>query len=71
MSSFTIEQLNRSQDDLGCSYNVGKYLRSAAIEMEVAQILCDADVDVTTVNHVCDTIVDHFAVAMCQDDNDK
>ena len=71
MSSFTIEQLNRSQDDLGCSYNVGKYLKSAALEMEVAQILTDANVDVTTVNHVCDTIVDHFAVAMYLEGNDK
>ena len=69
MSNFTIEQLNRSQDDLGCSYNVGKYLKSAALEMEVAQILADANVDVTTVNHVCDTIVDHFAVAMYLEQN--
>tara|TARA_B100000085_G_scaffold202499_1_gene186063 strand:+ start:54 stop:293 length:240 start_codon:yes stop_codon:yes gene_type:complete len=69
MSNFTIEQLNRSQDDLGCSYNVGKYLKSAALEMEVAQILADANVDVTIVNHVCDTIVDHFAVAMYLEQN--
>ena len=71
MSNFIVEQLNRSKDDLGCSYNVGKYLRSASIEMEVAQILIDANVDVTTVNHVCDTIVDHFAVAMYLEENDN
>ena len=63
MSSITIEQLNRSQFDVGCSYNVGKYLCSSSIEVEVAQILADAGISVQIIDLVCDTIVDHFAVA--------
>ena len=69
MSSITIEQLNRFQYDVGCSYNVGKYLRSSSIEVEVAQILANAGVNVATIDAVCDTIVDHFAVAHYLEDD--
>lgn len=71
MSCFTIEQLNRSQDDTGCSYNVGKYLHSAAIEAEVADVLRLNNVSEELTNLVCDIIVDHFATAYYLEENDK
>lgn len=71
MSFFTIEQLNRSQNDTGCSYNVGKYLHSAAIETEVADVLRMNNVDEEVTNLVCDIIVDHFATAHYLEENDK
>ena len=70
MSNFTVEQLNRHKDDNGCSYNVGKYLHSAAIEAEVADVLRLNDVSEEVVNLVCDTIVDHFATAMYLEENE-
>ena len=70
MSIFTIEQLNRHKDDNGCSYNVGKYLHSTAIEAEVADVLRLNDVSEEVVNLVCDTIVDHFATAMYLEENE-
>jgi len=71
MSFFSIEQLNRSKNDVGCSYNVGKYLKSAALEMEVADVLRMNNVDEEVTNLVCDIIVDHFATAHYLEENDK
>lgn len=71
MSCFAIEQLNRSQNDIGCSYSVGDYLHSAAIEMEVADVMRMNNVDEETVCLVCDIIVDHFATAHYLEENDK
>jgi hypothetical protein len=70
MSIFTVEQLNRHKEDFGCSYNVGKYLHSAVIEVDVADILRMNDVSDEIINLVCDTIVDHFATAMYLEEND-
>ena len=63
MSNFTIEQLNPSKGELGCSWNVGKYLRSASIEADIAEILRENKIDEGIINLVCDTVVDHFATA--------
>ena len=71
MSFFAIEQLNRSKNDVGCSYNVGKYLKSAALEMEVAEVMRMNNVDQEVTNLVCDIIVDHFATAHYLEDNVK
>ena len=71
MSCFAIEQLNRSQNDIGCSYSVGDYLHSAAIETEVADVLRMNGVDQEVTNLVCDTIDDHFATAHYLEENDK
>ena len=71
MSCFAIEQLNRSKNDIGCSYSVGDYLHSAAIETEVADVLRMNSVDEEIVCLVCDIIVDHFATAHYLEENDK
>jgi hypothetical protein len=63
MSNFTIEQLNPSKGELGCSWNVGKHLRSASIEADIAEILRENQIDEELINLVCDTVVDHFATA--------
>ena len=62
-STITIEQLNPDLGEMGCSWNVGKYLRSAAIEADIAEILRENQIDEKIVNLICDTVVDHFATA--------
>ena len=70
LSPFTIEQLNSHKDDNACSYNVGKYLHSAAIEAEVADVLRLNNVSEEVINLVCDTIIDHFATAVYLEQNE-
>ena len=62
-TTIKIEQLNPDLGEMGCSWNVGKYLRSAAIEADIAEILRDNQIDEKIVNLICDTVVDHFATA--------
>ena len=66
MSNFTIEQLNK--DNLASSINVGNYLRSASIEMELADLLRSYSVDDHVIEHCCNVVVDHFATAMFLED---
>ena len=70
LSHFTVEQLNRHRDDIGCSYNIGKYLHSAAIEAEVADVLRMNDVSEEVINLTCDIIIDHFATALYLEHNE-
>ena len=70
LSPFTVEQLNRHKDDNSCSYNVGKYLHSASIEAEVADVLRLNNVSEEVINLVCDTIIDHFATAVYLEQNE-
>ena len=70
LSPFTVEQLNSHKDDNACSYNVGKYLHSAAIEAEVADVLRMNDVSEEVINLTCDIIIDHFATAVYLEQNE-
>ena len=63
MTSFTIERLNPDLGEMGCSWNVGKYLRSASIEADIAEILRENEINEELINLICDTVVDHFATA--------
>jgi len=62
MTHFTIEQLNAN--NLSSSFNVGKYLRSASIESELADVLMKNNVSEDVIAQCCEVVVDHFAVAM-------
>ncbi len=66
MSNFTIEQLNN--ETLASSINVGNYLRSANIEMELADLLRFYSVDDHVIEQCCNVVVDHFSTAMFLED---
>jgi hypothetical protein len=66
MSNFKVEQLNN--ETLAASYNVGKYLRSASIETELADALRSYNIDNYVIEHCCNVVVEHFATAMFLED---